>query len=57
MFFSKHNPERTAKDQAAQERRQADEPVDELLTGHSALPPPAERFGITDPQQWIDLCA
>jgi hypothetical protein len=57
MFFSKPNPERAANDLTAQGSPDADEHVDELLTGGSPLPAPARRFGITDPQQWIDLCA
>ena len=57
MFFSKPNLERVANHLAAQESRQADEHVDELLNDGSPLPAPAGRFGITDPQQWIDLCA
>jgi hypothetical protein len=56
MLFSKLNPEWAASDLAPQQSRQADEPVDELLTEGGPLPAPAWRFGITDPQQWIDLC-
>jgi hypothetical protein len=56
MAFSKLDRERAASDLAGQESREADEHVDELLTSGSSLPAPAGRFGITDPQQWIDLC-
>jgi hypothetical protein len=57
MFFSKPNPERAVCDLAAQESQQADEHGDELLPDGNLLPAPAGHFGITDPQQWIDLCA
>jgi hypothetical protein len=56
MFFSKPSPEWEATDLAAVERREADEPVHELRAGAAPLPAPAGRFGITDPQQWMDLC-
>jgi hypothetical protein len=56
VSFAKLNSEQTASERAAQESRQADEPVDEVLTDRGPLPAPAWRFGITDPQQWIDLC-
>ena len=56
MFYSKLTPERAATDLAAMESREAEEQVDELIAGVARLPAPAGRFGITDPQQWIDLC-
>ena len=56
MAFSKLDRERAAGDLAGQESREADEQVDELIAGVARLPAPAGRFGITDPQQWIDLC-
>ena len=57
MSFSIHNPEWAASMLAALESRIADEHVDALVTDSSPLPAPAGHFGITDPQQWIDLCA
>jgi hypothetical protein len=56
VVSSKLDPERAASDLAGQERREAEEQVEELLPGGCSLPAPARRFGITDPQQWIDLC-
>jgi hypothetical protein len=56
MFFSKLTPERAATDLAAMESREAEEHGEELTAGSTFLPSSAGRFGITDPQQWIDLC-
>ena len=36
--------------------READGHSEEHFTAGEPLPAPARRFGITDPQQWIDLC-
>src|SRR5262249_54882532 len=57
MFYSISNPEPATSDLVAQERSETEEQVADLFTGGSPLPAPAGRFGITDPQKWIDLCA
>src|SRR5262245_49731735 len=57
MFYSTSHPEPATSEMIAQECPETAEQVAELLTGGGPLPAPAGRFGITDPQKWIDLCA
>jgi hypothetical protein len=57
MCFLKPNLERAVKAPVTDENRPAQEPVVELHTDRGPLPAPAWHFGITDAQQWIDLCA
>ena len=47
---------RAASDLPAGYRWEADDHAEELFPGGSLVPAPARRFGITDAQQWIDLC-
>jgi hypothetical protein len=56
MFFSKLNPERAAAEHPAVDPREADDQADDLVPVPGPLPAPAGRFGITDPQRWLDLC-
>jgi hypothetical protein len=48
--------ERTASGLPAKNHRETDDQSEELLPTGGLLPAPARRFGITDSQQWIDLC-
>jgi hypothetical protein len=56
MPKSKLSPERTASDPPASDRRETDDQAQELSRVGGPLPAPAGRFGITDPQRWLDLC-
>jgi hypothetical protein len=56
MLLSNPRPERTAGDPPPRDRREAGEHGEELFPTFCSLPAPASQFGITDPQQWIDLC-
>ena len=46
----------TARRQPARRRRGPNGHAEGLVPAGTLLPAPASRFGITDPQQWIDLC-
>ena len=56
MPQSKLSPERTVSDLPASDRREAEDQAQELSLAGGPLPAPAGRFGITDPQRWLDLC-
>jgi hypothetical protein len=40
----------------ARDHRETDDHAEEIFPAGGLLPAPARRFGITDSQQWIDLC-
>jgi hypothetical protein len=56
MPVSKPATERTAGDLPPRDGREADDHAEQVFLAYCSLPAPAGRFGITDPQQWIDLC-
>ncbi len=56
MSLPKATPERTTGESPAGDRRDADDHAEEVFPAAGPLPASAGRFGITDPQQWIDLC-
>jgi hypothetical protein len=54
--MSKRTRGRAASDLPAGYRWEADEHAEAFFPAGGLVPAPARRFGITDAQQWIDLC-